>query len=51
MTNNEAIHTIDAIRIITVKDCTWLQKEIDKINEACDMAINALTAQPETHLC
>lgn len=49
MTNEEAIKAIEVVRNYILKDPSWLKSFTDKVNEAVDMAINALTAQPETH--
>lgn len=49
MTNKEVINFLNQVRKILLDDKSWLESTIQPINEAFDMAINALTAQPETH--
>ena len=54
MTNKEVINFLNQVRKILLDDKSWLESTIQPINEAFDMAINALTAQPkrtETHAC
>lgn len=45
MTNDEAIKAIEAVRNVILKDPSWLKSFVDKVNEACDMAIDALKKQ------
>ena len=45
MTNNEAIKAIEAVRNVILKDPSWLKSFTDKVNEAVDMANNALKKQ------
>ena len=47
MTNKEVINFLNQVRKILLDDKSWLESTIQPINEAFDMAINALTAQPE----
>ena len=49
MTNKEVINFLNQVRKILLDDKSWLESTIQPINEAFDMAINALTAQQETH--
>ena len=49
MTNKEVINFLNQVRKIILDDKSWLESTIQPINEAFDMAINALTVQPETH--
>ena len=49
MTNKEVINFLNQVRKILLDDKSWLESTIQPINEAFDMAINALTVQPETH--
>ena len=49
MTNKEVINFLNQVRKILLDDKSWLESTIQPINEAFDMAINALTAQPEEH--
>ena len=51
MTNKEVINFLNQVRKIILDDKSWLESTIQPINEAFDMAINALTAQPEMHSC
>ena len=45
MTNDEAIKAIEVVRNVILKDPSWLKSFVDKVNEGCDMAINALKKQ------
>lgn len=45
MTNDEAIKAIEVVRNVILKDPSWLKSFVDKVDEACDMAINALKKQ------
>lgn len=47
MTNKEVINFLDQVRKILLDDKSWLESTIQPINEAFDMAIDALTAQLE----
>jgi hypothetical protein len=51
MTNKEVINFLNQVRKILLDDKSWLESTIQPINEAFNMAINALTAQSETHSC
>ena len=48
MTNKEVINFLNQVRKILLDDKSWLESSIQPINEAFDMAINALTAKLET---
>ncbi len=45
MTNDEAIKVIEVVRSVILKDPSWLKSFTDKVNEAVDMANNALKKQ------
>lgn len=45
METQEAIKAIEVVRNVILKDPSWLKSFVDKVNEACDMAINALEKQ------
>ena len=45
MDNQTAINFLDQLRKVLLDDKSWLESTIQPINEAFDMAINALTAQ------
>ena len=47
MTNKEVINFLNQVRKILLDDKSWLESSIQPINEAFDMSINALTAQPK----
>ena len=45
METQEAIKAIEVVRNVILKDPSWLKSFVDKVNEACDMAIKALEKQ------
>lgn len=45
METQEAIKAIEVVRNVILKNPSWLKSFVDKVNEACDMAINALEKQ------
>lgn len=45
METQGAIKAIEVVRNVILKNPSWLKSFVDKVNEACDMAINALEKQ------
>lgn len=45
MKTQEAIKAIEVVRNVILKDPSWLKSFVDKVNEACDMAMDALKKQ------
>ena len=45
MKTQEAIKAIEVVRNVILKDPSWLKSFVDKVNEASDMAMDALKKQ------